>query len=536
VQLALASGMDAGGVVGRDDPKTMVVAQSSGYGADGVLIAAHSQSNDPLVLAAELARERGRVVALGLVNLDVPRRTFFEKEIRLEVSRAYGAGAYDAEYERKGHDYPHGYVRWTEGRNLAAFTDLMAQGRVDVRPLITHRFTLDAAKDAYAVVLGERKEGHLGVVFEYAAPHEKTPTLRLRPPEPAPRAANPLTFGVIGAGRFAQAVLLPELTAQGGVRIAAVATAQGMTARHIAAKYGSDMCSSDHREVLARPDIGSVLIATRHASHAAIVCDAMTAGKNVFVEKPLATDEEQLARIIAAHERYQGTLMVGFNRRYSPLCRELKLRLAARQAPVAMNWRFITPLIGKGHESEWVHDRDSGGGRIIGEVCHMVDTCAYLIDRPVVNVYARSIGGNLRALHNYDTLHITIAYDDGSIATLVYVANSDASIPSERLECHWEGAYAEIDNFKSALFSRKRKRERRFGLNQQKGWKEEVREFVECVRQGRPGPVPFTSLVETTRVTFAVERSLERGAAVSLATERAIDADRAVPDPTAVSS
>jgi polar amino acid transport system substrate-binding protein len=515
VQHALSHGLDVGGVVGRDDMKELVLGINGGHGADGVIVAAHSSSNDPIVLAADLSRERGRVVALGLVDLDIPRRAFFEKEIRLEVSRAYGAGAYDAEYERKGIDYPFGYVRWTEGRNLAAFIDLIAQGKVDVRPLISHRFTLDEASDAYAVALGERHEPHVGIVFRYSTTAERAAALQIRSTVPA-SGASALNVGVIGTGRFAQGILLPQLASHRGVRIAAVSSAQGMTARHVADKYKSDVCTSDYRDVLAQAEVGSVVIATRHSSHAEIVCAAMEANKNVFVEKPLAINEQQLNDVIAAQETFTGRLMVGFNRRFAPLCREVFERLRGRRQPLALTFRFITPRILKGHESEWVHDPESGGGRIIGEVCHMVDTCAFLIGSRVETVYARSIGGNTPAIRNYDTLHATLSYEDGSVATLIYLANSDSSVPQERIEVHWEGSYGMIDNFKRGTFSRRGKRSRRLSVSQQKGWKEEIAAFVGCVRDGHADPITFTSLVETTRVTFAIHRSLETGEVVRM--------------------
>jgi predicted dehydrogenase/threonine dehydrogenase-like Zn-dependent dehydrogenase len=517
VRYALASGVEGAGVIGQDDPKEVTLSHSGGSGADGVLIAAHTTSNRPLRMAADISRVRGRVVAVGVVNLKVPRRAFFEKEIRLEVSRAYGAGAYDAEYERKGRDYPLPYVRWTEGRNLAAFIDLVSRGRVDVKPLVTHRFTLDRAADAYAVALGEMREPHFGIVFQYGdGGGVATPTIQLSPRRADAAAADPLTFGVIGAGRFAQGILLPALTAHRGVRVAAVATAHGLTARHVADKYGADACSSDYREVIERPDVGSILIATRHASHAEIVSAALRAGKNVFVEKPLAIDEAQLADISAAHEGYAGTFMVGFNRRFSPLCQRFAKLLERRRQPLAVSFRFITQRILQGHESEWLQDRDIGGGRIVGEVCHLVDTCQFLVASRVRSVYARSIAGDAPDLPNYDTLHVTLGYEDGSIANLTYLGNSDASMPQERIELAWEGAFGAIDNFKRATFSRGGSRTRAFGVSQQKGWKEEMAVLVDCLRRRQPGPVPFASLVETTRVTFSIHRSLQTGQPVDL--------------------
>lgn len=518
VQLALENGMDAGGVLGRDDPRERTLAHSGGYGADGVLIAAHTKSRDPIVLAADLCRERGRVVAVGLVNLNIPRRKFFEKELQLHISRAYGAGAYDSEYERKGRDYPLGYVRWTEGRNLAAFINLLARGAVNVRPLISHRFPLEQASDAYAIALGERQERPVAMLFTYGGGNmEPAATLRLQSAPSTLSRADPLSVGVIGAGKFAQGILLPALTRHSGVRILAVATAQGMTARHVAEKYGSRVCTTDYREVLDNPEIGTVLIATRHDTHAQITCDAIRAGKNIFLEKPLAISDGELDEIVAAHAEYGGTFMVGFNRRFSPLARRFAHLLAGRRQPLSMSFRFITPRILKGHESEWVHDPESGGQRIVGEMCHMVDTCSYFVGSPVRSVYARSIAGDAPAIPNYDTLHVTLTYRDGSIAVLMYVANSDATVPQERIELHYEGAYGLIDNFTRGSFSRAGRRTRVFGINQHKGWKEEVDEFVDHVIRKQPGPIPFESLVETTKVTFAIETSLRTGNVVTLA-------------------
>ncbi len=289
-----------------------------------------------------------------------------------------------------------------------------------------------------------------------------------------------------------------------------------MTARHVADRYKSALCTSDYRDVLARPEIGSVLIATRHASHAEVICAAMREGKNIFVEKPLAISQEQLDQIIEAKHGYRGTLMVGFNRRFSPLCQQFAERLQGRRQPLAITFRFITPRITKGHESEWVHDPESGGSRIIGEVCHMVDTCAYLVGKPVKSVYASAIGGDATAIPNYDTLHVVLTYADGSVANLSYVANSDATLPQERIELFWEGAYGLIDNFRAGLFSRKGKRSRTFGFNQQKGWKDEIKFFADSLRRGEKEPIPFASLVETTRVTLAIHQSIETGCSINL--------------------
>lgn len=479
-----------------------------------MLICAHAKSNQPLVTACDLAREKGCIVAVGLVKLDVPRRAFFQKELRLEVSRAYGAGAYDDAYERKGRDYPLPYVRWTEGRNLEAFLTLLASGSVRVAPLVSHRFPLEQAKAAYDMVLSG-SEPSLGVLFTYPGTAETASTVRLagKPSAGGPSAFN---FGIIGPGRFAQAVLIPALHSHRKVRIAAVASAGGMSARHVAEKYKADMCTSDYAELLARPDIGSVLVATRHTLHARIVAEALAAGKNVFVEKPLATSPQELALVEAARAAGGGRLLVGFNRRFSPLCRTFAARLANRSQPLVLTHRFLTPRLLKGNESQWVHDPEQGGNRIIGEVCHMVDTASFLVGARPRTVYARSVDADADAIPNYDNLIVTLGYADGSVAGLTYTANSDASLPQERIELHWEGAFGLIDNFRHGFVSRDGRRKSWRGLSQRKGWSEEMDAFVACLEAGGQDPIPFESLAETTRVTFLIEESLRTGQVLTL--------------------
>jgi predicted dehydrogenase/threonine dehydrogenase-like Zn-dependent dehydrogenase len=514
VELARSLGMEAGGVMGRDDPQALTAALTGGHGADAVLICAHAKSNQPLVTACDLAREKGCIVAVGLVKLDVPRRAFFQKELRLEVSRAYGAGAYDDAYERKGRDYPLPYVRWTEGRNLEAFLNLLASGSVRVAPLVSHRFPLEQAKAAYDMVLSG-SEPSLGVLFTYPGTAETASTVRLagKPSAGGPSAFN---FGIIGPGRFAQAVLIPALHSHRKVRIAAVASAGGMSARHVAEKYKADMCTSDYAELLARPDIGSVLVATRHTLHARIVAEALAAGKNVFVEKPLATSPQELALVEAARAAGGGRLLVGFNRRFSPLCRTFAARLANRSQPLVLTHRFLTPRLLKGNESQWVHDPEQGGNRIIGEVCHMVDTASFLVGARPRTVYARSVDADADAIPNYDNLIVTLGYADGSVAGLTYTANSDASLPQERIELHWEGAFGLIDNFRHGFVSRDGRRKSWRGLSQRKGWSEEMDAFVACLEAGGQDPIPFESLAETTRVTFLIEESLRTGQVLTL--------------------
>jgi predicted dehydrogenase/threonine dehydrogenase-like Zn-dependent dehydrogenase len=510
VELAKNLGLTAGGLAADESVLQIVDGHCGGYGADGVILTAHSRSRRPITLAARVSREKGRIIAVGLVNLKVPRRIFFEKELRLEVSRAYGAGAYDAEYEKKGYDYPIGFSRWTEGRNLAAFLDLVSQGKVLLGPLISHRFPVERAAEAYSLILGDRKELYLGVLLRYSEPSRVSSKIVLKTETAQAPGRDPLAFGVIGAGRFAQGILLPLLIKERGVRIRAVATGGGLTAKHVARRYGSEFCSSYYRDVLAREDIGSVLIATRHNLHGPIVAEAIQAQKNVFVEKPLAIREVELEEIAGLLRDYRGVLTVGFNRRFSPLARVFRQRLQERRQPLVISYRFLTPAIPRGHEQDWVHDPEVGGGRIVGEVCHMVDLASFLVGSEVKTVYAVSLAGEAGNLSNYDTVQVALRYADGSFAQLVYAANSDSSLPQERIELFWEGAYGLIDNFRRGLHSREGARKRFRTWSQQKGWKEEIHAFLEAVRQGAP-PIAYASLIETTRVTFLIHRSLETG-------------------------
>ncbi|MFB3883649.1 MAG: bi-domain-containing oxidoreductase [Thermodesulfobacteriota bacterium] len=517
VGLAKRFGLFGGGVVEKDDVYQIIQSYTGGYGADGVIICAHTKSSRLIRLAAEVSRIKGRVVGVGVVNLNVPRRIFFEKELRLEVSRAYGAGAYDSDYEKKGIDYPFEYVRWTEGRNLSTFLDLLSQRKVQIAPLVTHRIPLKRANEAYALITGEKKEPYIGILLTYDHIAKRTPTIKISE-RGSIGSSNGLNFGIVGAGRFAQGVLLPILKAKRGARLFAVATGTGLSAKRVAEKYNCDMCTSDYKEILDREDIGTVLIATRPGLHAQIVCEAMKAQKNVFVEKPLAINSQELSKIIELLPTYRGILFVGFNRRFSPLCRKIKNSLSLRHQPLVTNYRFLTPSIRKGDESEWVHDFKIGGGRIIGEVCHMVDTVSFLTGSSLQKVYAVSILGDAPSISNYDNVQISLAYVDGSIANLTYVANSDISQPSERIELYWEGSFALIDNFRRGLYVHNGKKKRFGSINQQKGWKEEIECFLDSIIQGSPPPIPYSSLIETTRATFQIHSSIQTGQVAEIGT------------------
>ena len=365
--------------LGADDCSTpaqaeeKVAAWSRGRGADAVLITAATPSNDPIELAGEVARLKGRVVVVGLVGMAVPRNVYYLKELSLQISMSYGPGRYDAEYEERGHDYPFAYVRWTEGRNLESFFDLAATRRIDIRRLISHRFPIERGEEAYKLISGETKEPYLGIVLEYDGRKELETNLRF-----TSRAAahESVRVGMIGAGSYAKKFLLPNLKSC-KAEFCSIATASGVTARDVAKQYGFAATVSEARDVIGDPISNLVVIATRHDTHAMLAQAALEAGKHTFVEKPLAMNDEELDSVIAAARVSTGNLMVGYNRRFSPSARQAKEFFTGRPEPLSILYRVNAGRIAG---NSWIQDPAEGGGRIVGEVCHFLDLMNFLTD------------------------------------------------------------------------------------------------------------------------------------------------------------
>ena len=504
--LAHALGCEATAAPGPAAVDAML-AMSHGRGADAVIICAATDTNGPVELAGELARDRARVVVVGAVGMQVPRRPYYDKELVFLQSRSYGPGRYDTQYEDKGVDYPIGYVRWTEQRNMEAFLETIASGRVDVKRLITHRFPIEHALDAYRLISGETGEPFLGVVLTYGGDGvaEKTVSvddeLDLRPRERA-------GIAFVGAGGFATGTLVPAFARIPAVRLVSVGSGRGVTARHVAEKFRFAKATTDLAEQLADPSVDAVVIATRHHLHASQATQALAAGKHVFVEKPLALDETQLAEVLSAREKSGKLLTVGFNRRFSPLAREMKSRFGVRRSPLMIQYRVNAGALPDG---SWLKDPAVGGGRIIGEGCHMIDLCGYLTDSVPVRVFAERAGAS------EDDVAITLRFADGSLATIVYSASGDPGYPKERIEVLSGGALAILDDFRALTFA-KGKRTHSSSMLQDKGHNAECLAFVDAVRRGGPPPISYASLAATTRASFAVMTSLATGAAVDLAT------------------
>jgi len=502
IELSRQFGADSG-CAPNEDTKRSVMEWARGRGADAVLITAASSSNQPVEVAGDISRPKGRVVVVGAVGLNIPRKPYYDRELTFKISMSYGPGRYDPEYEERGHDYPVGYVRWTEGRNIEAFLDLVAEDRVDVEPLITHRFKLAESERAYELITGN--EPYLGVVLQYDTERTLDHRIPLRTKTSGSAAA--VRVGLIGAGSYAKAMLLPNFKAS-GAEFQSIATASGLTARAVGEQHGFRFCVSSAEEVIDDEASNLIVIATRHDTHASLAQRALERGRHVFVEKPLALNNEELASVITAAEQSQGHLMVGFNRRFSPLAIKARELFADRAAPLSINYRVNAGRVPRGH---WAVDPREGGGRIIGEVCHFIDFIHFVTGSLATRVYADAISGSSQEVNNEDSVFITLRLADGSNASIAYLAEGDRALPKERIEIFGSGRSFVIDDFRNASAWRNG-RETRIKLRaQDKGQKDEVRTVCAVVRDGGPPPIALDDLATTTRATFRVLESLRTG-------------------------
>ncbi len=506
-KLRLASSLDLEGAA-RAQAESAAQTFTANRGFDAVIICAATSSNDPVELAGAIARDRGRVVATGAVGLSIPRKVYYEKELSFINSRSYGPGRYDPSYEENGVDYPLGYVRWTEGRNMESALQLMADGKLKVQPLISHRFPIEKAADAYEVITGKKKETFLGVVLTYDEKVSGVPVSRVTFPKrltPDTGKLDTVKLGVLGAGAFANAVLLPAIKKAGGISLVGIASAGGMHAQVSGKKFGFQYATSSDDEILNDPNINTVAILTRHDSHADLVAKALKAGKNVFVEKPLAITSDQLSVISKQLRKENGGLLtVGFNRRFAPLAQSLNSQLLTRSEPLHVHYRINAGYIPLNH---WTQDETLGGGRIIGEGCHFVDFLAFLVGAAPVAVTAHALPDNGK--YREDNVSMTFTFPDGSIGVVDYLANGDKSLPKERVEVFCAGVVAVLDDFRSLQMVRdgKKKEEKRM---QDKGWTDEWKAFAMSIREGGAPPIPYEQLIGVTKATFAAVESLRK--------------------------
>ena len=493
-----------------------VGAVTAGKGCDGILIAAATESSEPLETAAAIARDRARISMVGMTGTEFPFREFMHKELSLVVSRSYGPGRYDADYEGRGVAYPPGYVRWTETENLAECLRLMSPlrtNRLDVAPLITHRFDFAMAEDAYALVTG-RAEPHLGVVLAYS----REPDAVARPSFPAPGvvAGKSCVLGVIGAGAFARAVLLPELKKLDGVALHTVVTRNGATAEHAQTTFGFAAADTDAEAVFGNPDINAVLIATRHDSHAALTARALEAGKPVLVEKPLALGRAGINQVIAARNGSSAFFQVGFNRRFAPMAETLRRRLAIFPGSKFLILRVNAGAVPPG---SWLNDQAEGGGRVLGEVCHFVDLARHLVGAAITSVQADAAApstGATGATGTSDDLSAALRFNDGSLATIAYTALGDDSYGKERIEAFAGGTVVIIDNFRSLTVTEDGRTTTDKARAQDKGHGAALKAFADAVAAGGPPAIDEAELIETSLATLALAESLQSGARINL--------------------
>jgi predicted dehydrogenase/threonine dehydrogenase-like Zn-dependent dehydrogenase len=490
----------------RAQAESAAAAFTQGRGFDAVILCADTPSNDPVELAGAIARLRGRVVAVGAVGQSLPRKIYYEKELTFVNSRSYGPGRYDPHYEEEGEDYPYAYVRWTEGRNFEAVLHLMAEGKLRVHPLITHRFPIEQAPEAYELIRGRRAEPFLGVLLTYGAPSLELPAERRIRQIAGPPPLQEVRLGVIGAGNFAQNTLLPLLQRFPSISRLGVASSGGVHAAQTARKFGFAYATSEPQEILQDPQVNVVAILTRHDTHVPLALQALEQGKHVFVEKPLAIDETQLQAIEQALSQANTLLTVGFNRRFAPLSQRLKALLQQHHEPLFAHYRVNAGYLPRDH---WLHHPEQGGGRLIGEACHFVDLLTFLVGSvpQLVSVQALPDAGKYRR----DNFTLTLRFENGSLAVLDYLANGDRSYPKERLEVFCGGAIAILEDFRRLEWFQDGRRQR-FRSPGDKGWYAEWEAFLQALRRGGPPPIPYEHLIGVTRLTIQAARQLEAGA------------------------
>jgi predicted dehydrogenase/threonine dehydrogenase-like Zn-dependent dehydrogenase len=483
---SLARELGAAAATSADDAKAAVMSASGGAGADAVIITAATSSNAPVELAADLARMGGAVVMVGVTGMNLPRRPYWEKELAFLLSRS------------------------SLPADNAEFIAAIASGEVRVGPLVTHRFPIAAAKDAYALIRGRTRQPHLGVVLTYPEREGDRPAAPARAPAaPPPSALDSVAVGMIGSGLFAQTVLLPALRRLPGVRLRAVATQTGLSARHTAERFGFERCTTDAADVLDDPEIRAVVIATRHDLHAAIAADALRRGKHVFVEKPLALTVEDLRAVLAAHAASGRVLVVGFNRRYSPLVRTLR-EFLHDQRPLALTYQVNAGDVPSDH---WVYDAREGGGRWLGEGGHFVDVLQYLTGRDPVEVVARE-SRSAAAGASGRTLLVTLMFGDGCAGSVVYADGADRAGWRERLDAYGAGTSATLEDYRRLTLVRAGRVRRIRRAEAARGHREELAAWMAAVRGLAPAPVPASTYAANTLAGFAALESVRTGRAV----------------------
>ena len=485
---------------------------SDGQGADAVIVTASSSGDEPLRLAAAAARKKARIIVIGAVGMEVPRRDFYAKELELVVSCSYGPGRYDRDYEERGRDYPYAYVRWTEQRNLAAVLEQIARKRLDVRRLTTHRVGIEEAARAYKLIeTGE--EPYLGIVLDYPA---DAGSRAIERHTELPRGRSPgkgnrdVSVALIGAGNFASLVLAPALRRARGVRLHVICSAGGVRSTVVGERHGFRLASTSIEEVLCDGEVDAVFVATPHNLHADQALAALQAGKAVFVEKPLAITTEQLERFqrgLLELGARQPVWTVGFNRRFSAAARIVADFFSEVATPIALAYRFNAGPVAHDH---WIHDPEVGGGRLVGEACHALDLASFLLRGQVVRIFAEPVAAGSVAGAGNDQATLVARFNNGSVASVGYFTGGDKGFPKERIELFGGGRVAIIDDFRTVALSMNGRCRRRRFFRRDKGHRAQIGAFVAGVRSGQ-APIPYSALLNVSWAIVAATESLKTG-------------------------
>ena len=511
VSLALELGAD-GAAVSDNDAHNKIESWTRGRGADAVLITAATESSQPVELAGQISRVKGRVVVVGMTGLDIPRQPFYMRELSLTISMSYGPGRYDPDYEEHGRDYPFGYVRWTEKRNIESFLELVADKRVDVDKLISHRFPIEEAEQAYQLISGEISLPYLGVVLKYDPEANVHRRIILTAAQASRQQEKAVSIGVVGAGGYVPTMLLPNFKTA-GAEFRSIATASGVSAHDVGKRFGFADAVSSADEVINDPKVNLVIVGTRHDLHSELAVKTLKLNKHVFVEKPLALNQEQLSQVLDAAANSTAHLMVGFNRRFSPLARRAQEFFADRNEPLSVVYRVNAGRIPKEH---WLQDPEQGGGRIVGEVCHFIDCIEFITGALPVSVFAESISANNDRVVEVDSVLITLRLADGSNASIAYLSEGDRALAKERIEIFGGGKSFVIDDFRKAT-AYKNGNEEQINLKaQDKGQLDEVRAVCETVLKGDAAPIGLDELAATSLTTFRILDSLRTGERVDI--------------------
>ncbi len=493
-------------------PISVANAWTDGIGVDGVIITASAKTDEIVHQSAEMCRKRGRIVLVGVTGLNLRRSDFYEKELSFQVSCSYGPGRYDDRYEKKGLDYPIGYVRWTEQRNFEAVLAAMASGQLDVSSLITHRFPIEQAEKAYDAISSDPSV--LGIIIEYPQEIDDRRTISIEHSRSKPESK--CVVAMIGSGNFAKMTMGPALSKTNARLKYVSAQTNGAAATHIAKKYGFENASTDLNKILEDSEVNTVFITTSHNSHASLACKALKAGKHVFVEKPLCLNEVQLKVILAAYSSLithhsSPQLMIGFNRRFSPHAKKIKELLSGRGEPLAMNFTCNAGII---PPNVWVHDPEIGGGRIIGEACHFIDLLSYIAGSPILSVSAVQMGHGVAIKE--DKMSIVLSFEDGSIGTVNYFGNGNKRYPKEFLEIFSDGRVLKLDNFRK-LYGYGFKGFKKFKTRtMDKGHQTQFNSFVDKVCEGGDPLITMDEMVNVTLASFAAVTSANEGRMINL--------------------